>query len=819
MADQKLRIDILGNARGLNTSLKKASANLKSFGASVKGIGDSLKTRLTLPLALAGGAAIKAAVDFEKSMTQIKTLVGVAGDEVDAMAVKVKEMATSTGVSAKEAADALFFITSAGLRGADALDVLDQATKASAIGLGETATIADLATSALNAYGVENLNAQQATDILTGAVREGKLSADSLAQSMGAVLPFASQLGVGFDEVGAAFAAMSRTGTDAASAATQIKGILTALLKPSSQAQTQLEELGLSASGLRAQMGEEGLLATLKTLTQSFGSNEEAAAKVFGNVRALAGVMDLMGAGLESTEQIFASMNNTAGLTGEAFGKLANTQAFQLEKSLNELKSVFTDIGAVLLDAFLPVIKNVAGFIKGLSNAFKNLTPEAQGFAVAIGALVAGLPFLISAFGTIITVLGTMLSPLGLVAAALAGVAFVISKNWNEVLPVVVGLYNRFVDLFNSSKVLRIAIFGLRAAFKSAFIYAKSQIDRVVNAFSTMWKLIKEVSTKGFKGSFSDILEEGFNKDSKIVAKRGVDIAVEFADGYADALESNLEYATVEGVQNGLSSATDAVKGYVKEFQKAIGLGAVSGGGGAAAQAPTTTTDTAESTVGLSTAFDMSGVDAAFDPNSLDADLDFAADLELEGVGEQVDAFIEKQKKLQEISQIVGQQVAGAFDQMAGSLVDSLGLADSGFQGFLKGLATTVFQLMAMYLSQSISAAIAGATTSGAATGPAAIFTTPAFIATAVGGVLSAFAAIPKFAQGGIVSAPTLAMVGDNVGARNGNPEVIAPLDKLQGMMASNPSNQNVNVGGSFKVQGQDLVVALQRANRNRDRL
>ena len=35
----------------------------------------------------------------------------------------------------------------------------------------------------------------------------------------------------------------------------------------------------------------------------------------------------------------------------------------------------------------------------------------------------------------------------------------------------------------------------------------------------------------------------------------------------------------------------------------------------------------------------------------------------------------------------------------------------------------------------------------------------------------------------------------------------------------SNPSNQNVNVGGSFKVQGQDLVVALQRANRNRDRL
>ena len=66
---------------------------------------------------------------------------------------------------------------------------------------------------------------------LTGAVREGKLSADTLAQSMGTVLPVASQLGVEFSEVGATFAAMSRTGTDASMAATQIRGVLFALLK------------------------------------------------------------------------------------------------------------------------------------------------------------------------------------------------------------------------------------------------------------------------------------------------------------------------------------------------------------------------------------------------------------------------------------------------------------------------------------------------------------------------------------------------------------------------------------------------------------
>ena len=194
MQDQKLRVDIIGDASKLTKALNTASGKLQSFGSKVSTLGRDLSTKLTLPLALAGGAALKMASDFDKSMTQIKTLVGIASDEVDQMGKVAIQMAKDTGVSAKDAADALFFITSAGLRGSDALSVLEQSLKASAIGLGETKIVADLATSALNAYGIENLSAAQATDVLTASIREGKLEADSLSQSMGTVLPIASQL-------------------------------------------------------------------------------------------------------------------------------------------------------------------------------------------------------------------------------------------------------------------------------------------------------------------------------------------------------------------------------------------------------------------------------------------------------------------------------------------------------------------------------------------------------------------------------------------------------------------------------------------------
>ncbi len=42
---------------------------------------------------------------------------------------------------------------------------------------------------------------------------------------------------------------------------------------------------------------------------------------------------------------------------------------------------------------------------------------------------------------------------------------------------------------------------------------------------------------------------------------------------------------------------------------------------------------------------------------------------------------------------------------------------------------------------------------------------------------------LPRFAKGAIVKAPTLAVVGDNAGANTGNPEVIAPLNKLKTMI------------------------------------
>lgn len=75
----------------------------------------------------------------------------------------------------------------------------------------------------------------------------------------------------------------------------------------------------------------------------------------------------------------------------------------------------------------------------------------------------------------------------------------------------------------------------------------------------------------------------------------------------------------------------------------------------------------------------------------------------------------------------------------------------------------------------------------------------------AVGAILAAMSAIPKFAHGGIVSGPTLAMVGEYGGASN-NPEVIAPLNKLRSMLAPQGIDLSKIV---FEIKGRTLVGIL----------
>lgn len=85
--------------------------------------------------------------------------------------------------------------------------------------------------------------------------------------------------------------------------------------------------------------------------------------------------------------------------------------------------------------------------------------------------------------------------------------------------------------------------------------------------------------------------------------------------------------------------------------------------------------------------------------------------------------------------------------------------------------------------------------------------------ATAVRNAVEAGPQYTAFADGGIVSGPTLGLMGEYPNARS-NPEVIAPLDKLQGMLNTGQSGYVA----STTISGRDLAIVLERYNKDSKR-
>ncbi len=162
------------------------------------------------------------------------------------------------------------------------------------------------------------------------------------------------------------------------------------------------------------------------------------------------------------------------------------------------------------------------------------------------------------------------------------------------------------------------------------------------------------------------------------------------------------------------------------------------------------------------------------------------------------DAFAGMQGK----TKVTAETMAGAFSEL-GSSISGLG---SALELPELNVAGTMAQAIA-----TLAAGFAKASEQSWALGP---FGWMAFTAAGLAQLIatvSAVKSLPAFANGGIVSGPTVGLIGEYAGASN-NPEVIAPLDKLRTML--NPAGQPVIVGGTLRASGREIVCVLANETR-----
>jgi hypothetical protein len=170
----------------------------------------------------------------------------------------------------------------------------------------------------------------------------------------------------------------------------------------------------------------------------------------------------------------------------------------------------------------------------------------------------------------------------------------------------------------------------------------------------------------------------------------------------------------------------------------------------------------------------------------------------------------------------ISKSVETLGEDLAIGLGEALGNALSGqgnpFEDFAKVILGSIANFIKTVGKQLIAYGISISKFKAAFVNPAAAVAAGiAMVAlgTAVSSQLKAGPSVPAFADGGIVSGPTLGLMGEYPNARS-NPEVIAPLDKLKTLMK--PEQSSGGFIASTTIQGRDLAIVLERYNKDSKR-
>lgn len=383
--------------------LGKMKLELAAAGAAVYTIGRVL-----------GGAA-KDAAGFESAMAEVATLVDDTSG-IDDQAAAVRRLALEYGGDAQSQAKALYQIISAGAeQGAQAIGVLDQANKLAVGGVTDITTAADGLTSILNAYGAQAGTAAQVSDALFVAMKAGKTTVGELSGSIGQVAPLAATAGVGLEQLLAAVAALTKGGVSTTESMTQLRGIISSVVKPTKEAADLAESLGIqfNVAALRSQ----GLAGFLDQVRKATGGNTEQMAVLFGQVEALGGVLSLTGNQAQSFGTILEQMAQRTGATDEAVAKIAGTAGFAGQQFQAALADARIALGQAVT-AFTPLLRAATDLI-GLFNSLPGPVQAGAAGIVALGAAVVPLTL---AIGSLSKAAGLAATALGLKAGAAAAV-------------------------------------------------------------------------------------------------------------------------------------------------------------------------------------------------------------------------------------------------------------------------------------------------------------------------------------------------------------------------------------------------------------
>lgn len=390
-------------------------------GRQIAGFGVGLTAALA-PAALGFREATSSAIEFDTSITNIRSLTGDSTEEFAAMRNELLRLGSEAVAGPQAVAAAMYDIASGVADSSVHLAILESAIATSEAGASSLGGTTSALVSIMNSYGYEAEQAAYASDVLTRIVGMGVGTMDEFAAALPVVTGTAAQIDETFGELGAELAFMTTKGFSAGVAATQLRAAMSALLAPNVLMTDALKEIGYETGA--AALESLGLVGVYQELMTATGGLD-------GNLAATVGSIDALQAVIQLTTDDFQAFNTTFqegvdGATAAAQAIQRSGAAAQFEVLSAKLEALKIQVGDALLPAMLRLVEMVSPLIDRFAQwAADNPALVAQlGYLTAAGLALGGV---LTVAGTALTMIagaiGVLASPIGLVIVAVGALA------------------------------------------------------------------------------------------------------------------------------------------------------------------------------------------------------------------------------------------------------------------------------------------------------------------------------------------------------------------------------------------------------------
>lgn len=322
----------------------------------------NVAVRLKAELALLGGyfafsfirETIRIFAEFDHSMARVAAVAGASAQELNSLTNEALRLGREFPFTASEAADAMFELAIAGLEVEEVMSAV-QATlelaMAGNMGLAESSAIA---VATMNAFGMEATDVTEIGDKLSAAFTGSATTLDRLGAGLSFVGPVASLANVSLADTVTTLGLFANAGISGARSGTTFRQMLSRMLDPTAEAQTKMNELGLSFTD-----AEGNLLPLVDVIEQLIEKQVTAndVISVFG-VRAAPGIGALITQGVEGFKEFNAEVVNSEGKLNEIATTMEGSALMSLKKFESAVQDLQIEIGKMMMPTIIAMTES-----------------------------------------------------------------------------------------------------------------------------------------------------------------------------------------------------------------------------------------------------------------------------------------------------------------------------------------------------------------------------------------------------------------------------------------------------------------------------